>query len=805
MLELRGNRVWRKVSKSFYKVAKKGRVLHVVASMVACISMATPALSANFDISGAETSTQVLIADGERGRVSSAGSIQVNNDAADAVGINITGDRSRVNIDNAGRISVTATNHSATGIKGGLLTDSQITNTGNITVEKGAGETSANAVGIDADVAGNGSIVNSGRIVVENSRGVEATGISSAAILPGSTRIENSGSIKVNQSGTGNAYGIHAVYNTFDVEDTESQKNDVLINSGDIGVVNEGSGHSYGIYAEAEDHADIYMNTTVVNRGTISATNGKGELSNKAYSIYSDMDVQNFGTLKGRLRTLDLDNHGDIRLSRGYSVVDGDMTLRSGSTLGISVPGISSQTNLQHSSLRVSGNAVIENGTTIAFDVTQMDDEQSLRAGQTLRGIVHKLGRNGSIDVDLDHVTVTDNSALLGFSVVRDANGRMLHANISQDLSLTEVAQNTNPHTGSGVAAILDGVGTNPDEQVGSFLSGLGKKSTQTEVLHALEQATPVSTGHAPAVSNQITSTMNSVVQSRQQAISGMGGGDEIPMDQNVWVKPFGAHMEQNGVKGVKGFTANAYGIGVGADNQYEGNNHIGTALMFTKAHVKTNGLSQERWVDALNLMIYGNNPLMDGAATLYFQVGGGFQFNETSRHIESLNADAQADYTARHAFAQAKISRNFCLAQGLTAAVGPVLNYDFLYTPHHAETGVGGMGLVIDSFNSESLVASLEGDLNWDLGETTAVTASLNLGYDLIDDGTTVVSHLQGVSGSNFSTPGIDNSAMVYGVGLGLAKQFNDWFSMDARYDFEGRGSDFNSHMVSAKFSWVF
>jgi len=143
--------------------------------------------------------------------------------------------------------------------------------------------------------------------------------------------------------------------------------------------------------------------------------------------------------------------------------------------------------------------------------------------------------------------------------------------------------------------------------------------------------------------------------------------------------------------------------------------------------------------------MAYGSNPLIDETTNIFYQIGGGLQPTESSRYIQALGTRATADYTAKNIFAQAKATKEFKPAQNLKAIVGPKLSYLWFYTPSYQETGAGGMNLNVDSFDSQSLVAALEGDVIWSFPKDMELMARASLGYDLINDSTFVGSSFQG------------------------------------------------------------
>ncbi len=751
MLEQRGCRIWRKLSKSYYKLAKKGRVLHVVASLTTCLALTAPAFSAD---------------------VINSQPIQVSgaNVSGLSTGYNQLSANDRVENTAQGSISVTST--------------------------------SGQAVGINIDSLGDtNAVVNNGEITVTQNHDGSATGISATYIIPGTTEISNSGIISITKSGSGNVHGIHAVQSRYEAEDPYAETSDTLTNRGTISITSSGTGRGYGIYLADESSEPV--STTIMNIGTIEALDTNGNTVSNLYAVHSSGNVVNSAgaTLRGRLRTADLDNAGAIHLPTDRSNVDGDFIQRSTGVLGVAVSNDADPNNPEYSQLTVSGQATFEAGSTVDVDVRSTPPNQRLLAGQTLEGVVQSAG---GLTVDPETLQVKDNSILLDFTASKsESDGKdFLNLTAEQAVTIHEAAQDSDTPVAIGAAQALDSLVDSPDPEVITFISNLNRLGTSQEVAEAVAKTAPVVASQAPAVATQVSNTMSSVVQSRQQTVHGMSSGDAMAVDQDVWVKVFGGRMDQDDVDGVNGFTASTYGFGVGMDNEYVMGKHIGLALLYTKATVETHHVDQENNLDIFNFMLYGSRPVLDPATTLFYQVGGGFQFNGASRAVNTTRATA--DYTAKNLFFQVKASRNYTLGDALTAALGPVVNYSFLQTPSYTETGAGGLNLNVEKFDSSNLIASVEGDLTWAVAEGTELNATLSLGYDVINENSTVNSSFQG-SNVIFSTEGIDASPVVYTAGLGLAKQLTQDLTLDARYDFEGRGNDFRNHAVSARLTLDF
>ena len=872
MIEQRGNKTWHRAFKSFYKIAKKGRVIHVAASMAACLTIAATSFAADFSVNTAVTATEIVAADGDTLTITNSGSITVTNGAGNAEAVaSGPGAGDNNTIINSGSLSATATNADAFGIEfdEGIMDNMIFTNTGSISASspsdnaygfdlsglKNSAVSSSgtitvnaktNALGISSYKLDNASITNSGVINVsgtdadgmaanvygmqnssrmENAEGgsisvTSTTGAASGMVATGMggisgtsamvndgwimaeslaggtvsgmfvniltdiSAIMNSGQIDANGSGTSNVRGIFIAYS-----DPTAQ----ITNSGTITLINSGSGPTIGILNQGT--------APLINTGTIKAVNGSGALADNMYSVDTAGSVTNSGTLKGKFRAGDTTNSGLIQMPPVTSTITGNFTQTISGTMGITLFSDDNPANTQFSKLTVSGTTNFANGSGIDVDVTTASAYQDLLIGQTLTGVIQS---PGGITAEPDTLNTTDNSVLLKFVPKLSSGNTSLDLDVEKAMSILAATISGGGTGVTGAAGSLDTLTGSSNPQITAFINDLNTLSTEAGLASRVQQAAPVNAAQVPTMATQVANTMSSVVQARQQSVRGFNSGDTLFSDRNFWLKPFAVRMDQDDVNGVSGFSADALGIGIGADGEYSENLRLGLAFFYTRAETQANKAPQESDLDVLNLMFYGSRPLTDPSTNIFFLSFGGVQFTESSRYIQAIGMTATADYTAKNLFAQTKATKKFELTRNLKIIPGAALSYTWFYNPSFEETGAGGMNLSVDSFDAQALVASLEGDMIWSFNKDVEFMASASLGYDLVNDNTFVGSRFQG-GGAVFQTQGIDNSPVVYSAGVGLAKKFTDRFSLDAKYDLEGRGGDFMSHMVSAKLNWKF
>ncbi len=311
MIEKRGNRIWYKSARSFFKRGKKGRVVHVVATMSACLAIGAAPLNLSraveLTINGPRATTYTIPHNPGTTynlTVTDSGSIEVTN--ANGIEATLNGGvqypLTGTSVINNGTISVSSTTNNVFGgiYLSYLYNSSSITNAGTIEIN---GTKAFVNLGVSAYVLSGSQVENSGTIEINSSSGVVDNGIFSYFMSGGT--ILNSGTIDIESSGD-NSYsaGIYSVY---------SMANSTITNSGTIELDHQGDNtDSIGICA-------LYSwGTHVTNSGTIEIDNsGKNaNLLGVASVAINGGTTENSGTIK-------MDNTGDGSMAVGMIGVYG--------------------------------------------------------------------------------------------------------------------------------------------------------------------------------------------------------------------------------------------------------------------------------------------------------------------------------------------------------------------------------------------------------------------------------------------------------------------------------------------------
>ncbi|MDQ7046011.1 MAG: autotransporter domain-containing protein [Sulfurimonas sp.] len=700
------------------------------------------------------------------------------------VGINAEQLKNSSSIKNAGIIDVKSTDV-AVGIAAKLL-NSTIENTGRISV---AGTT---VIGIKSDELDASSIKNlgTGKIIVR----AESTGIGIyvTGLKNGST-IENAASIDVVSGG--GAYGI--IIGGDNMLDTSS-----IINSGTITI----NGHSSSQGIKATDGK-------IENSGTIRALISSNAHKN-AYSIVALNSVVNnsaSGKLYGNINITGngtLTNAGLISLPHDadnaqiYKFINESTgTLE----IGLSTDG----TTTTYSKLATTG-ATFKDGSTIAVNVLSTSTNVELLAGNLLEGVVSS--REGGITID-GKLNITDNSALLNFEYEVDAGN--IDLKIVEGKTIVEAVTNTimnsvTNSTGNGAG------GRNLQAAAGAlqtiqgndlFIAALNKLPTDAAVAEAVKATTPVVAGAVAGASTQISNGIQGIVQTRQRVNfnGGLNSGEEMFSEKNLWVKAFGSFGTQDDQDGINGFDLNTYGLGLGVDAEYASNQTIGLALFYTRANVDVNNISQSSDLDVYTALVYGNVPFLDPRTNFLYQVGYAWQKTSSQRYIAITNATATADYTTNTASVDLKVVRDYQINKKFL--VQPMLEatYRKFSSPTYTESGAGAVNLKSESYNSNEFILGLGVVTSMKIDNDAKLFTNLNIGYDVKGNHQTVTSSYAGSTGVQFDTNGIDNGRYNYDIGLGYERDVKEGHNINLSYNYQGQGTGFTNHVVSAKYVFSF
>ena len=584
-----------------------------------------------------------------------------------------------------------------------------------------------------------------------------------------------------------------------------------LINSGTI------SGANYAVFLESNSTLptiDITGNNTARFIGDVRAfttdvnvKSGATFTNDNAFSVLS-FTIEHGGTFNMGTGTslhtsgssamangvetgAGFTNHGTLNVADGVTAhITGDY---SQALDGMFQTSVSSTTS--YGKLVVSGTATLAAGTGINVNVASVN---TLAAGNILSGVISA----GTLSASTFNVSEFGGSGLFNFSAVVNGN--------AVDL-LTTAASNSGVHNsvvssgftpGLGAATVLDGFvnGGITGKDTDNVVTALGKV-TKNQLSNAVGQTLPLMTGSMMESTKSTLTSINRVIESRQDANRGLSSGDDFYGDKQVWIKPLGAWTNQDDRKGVTGYSANTYGLVGGIDGEISDTTRVGAALAYAHTNVDSNSSAapQSADVDNYQAILYGSHSL-DERTTLSLQGNVGTNKTKGNRVINfgGLNRVASSDYDSWSGHIGAGLSRSYAINQQTTLTPGIRIDYTKLHAQGYTETGAGALNLNVGSSNAEELILLAESRAAYQVTDHGTLIGNLGLGYDALASRNSITAAYTG-GGASFITQGIDPSPYLMRGGAGYVMTNSNAIEVTARIDFEVR-EHFDNETASVK-----
>jgi autotransporter family porin len=556
------------------------------------------------------------------------------------------------------------------------------------------------------------------------------------------------------------------------------------------GITNSGtiSGSGYSVYVTNEPALDAIVvtgNNTAKFIGDVFARQALMSVANGA--TYTPNDGNKF-TVSG------FNNAGILKMRAGEIATITGATTGEFTNTGTFTPIVASMSS--RGQLSVSGNATL--GGTMAVDAASAT---GLAVG-TIAGVITATAVTGTF------ATVTDNSTLFDFTAA--------YTSTTVDLVLAAAAAG-----GSGNSTVLSSVtkqGNTPalgaarvlDQIIASNPTGpLAQQfvqfTTEQQVSDAVSQSLPLLVGGSQVAGSAALTGMNRVIQARIESNRGLSSGDGAMGDRKMWLKPFGSWAEQDDQGAVSGYDAKTTGLAIGLDSVVGDRLRLGASFAYANAHVDGNShiAPNSADVDVYQLIGYGSYNL-DAATDINFQVGLGRNNNEGKRHLPSWSLTAKSDYSSDVYTIGAGIGRVHTLSERTTFTPSIRADYTQIKDESYHESGAGVFNLDVKSRKAEELIVAVDGKFNHALESGSIFTANLGVGYDTMNEGTSITASYAGAPGAAFTTEGLDVEPWLVRGGLGISSTMANGVELSARYDVEYR-ENFLNQTASVKARWAF
>lgn len=321
----------------------------------------------------------------------------------------------------------------------------------------------------------------------------------------------------------------------------------------------------------------------------------------------------------------------------------------------------------------------------------------------------------------------------------------------------------------------------------------------------AASQTLPLVLGATTSAISNSLSMVNNVIQARQGSTSGLSSGDPALGGEHFWIKSFGSWARQDARNGVSGFDADSKGLALGVDAAVSETTRLGLAFAYAKTDVDGDSriAPQSAQIDTYQLIGYGTHSLT-ADTRLNFQVDVGQNRTEGRRQITFTGDTAKADYDGYNAHLGLGVEHDLRLTEQLTFVPSARVDYTWIGEDGYREKGAGLLNLEVDDRDTEALVFSLDGKLDYSLTDTTILSANLGAGYDTINEMASMTSIYAGAPGAAFRTNGLDLEPWLARAGLGLSHTLDNGTQVSLRYDAEAR-SGFINQGAQIKARWAF
>ncbi|PSS57033.1 autotransporter domain-containing protein [Pseudomonas sp. BBP2017] len=521
-------------------------------------------------------------------------------------------------------------------------------------------------------------------------------------------------------------------------------------------------------------------------------------------------------------------NAGTVALAAGTSAaLHGDYQQATSGTLQI---GVANDT--RYGKLAVDGTATLPSNAKIDVNVATPNHSFSTQRLQNVLS-AGKLVSDGTF-------AVTDNSTLFNFGAVKEGN------NVSLTLAAAVPEKPGKPETPTpeqpqppkpeqpqpqppkpekpepvapglveeivtdlgnapavGAAQVLDQViRSSPSSELASHFVGL---TSEQQVSDAVTSTLPTAASNTSSATSSTLAGINRVIQARQAGNSGLSSGDAPQTEDNLWLKTFGSQAEQDQRSGISGYDADTQGLAIGADAALSETTRLGMAFAYARTNLDNDSrvAPQSAKIDTFLLIGYGSYALAEDTE-LNFQLDVGQNRSEGKRHMPFANLTATSDYDSYSAHAGIGIGHSLRLSEQLTFVPSARVDYTWIESEDYQEKGADTLNLNVEGSDSEELLFSVDGKLDYAFSEATVLSANLGAGYDVINEQSSITSLYAGAPGAAFKTPGMEMEPWLARAGLGLTHTLDNGTEVSLRYDAEAR-SGFTNQGASLKARWAF
>ncbi|BBU71526.1 hypothetical protein ICHIJ1_14450 [Fluviibacter phosphoraccumulans] len=489
-------------------------------------------------------------------------------------------------------------------------------------------------------------------------------------------------------------------------------------------------------------------------------------------------------------------NSGIVNVGLAAATVTGDYVQNPSGALRISALNTSNYGSLNVTGLAsFSPNAMIQmvsvTGSTFAN-------------GSILAGVINA----GTLSAT--SFAVSSNSALLFYRAQITGNSVNVIANRNNENGIQAAVSTQGNVAGYGAATALDKVfssfvsGGSAFASMNPAMAAFANMNSNDQISQAVSQSLPVLSSNSPIQTLAVLTAINQSIEARSLKLRGVSSGHEMYGNNTVWMKPFGSWMNQGNMNGAYGFKANAGGLIIGADHQWDDKARFGGAFAWGNSSANSNMGGQNQTSNMYQFVGYGAYAVTP-SVNVNFQANGGWNNNTTNRNIGFLGTSAQASYDSAVWHAGVGVDRPTKLSEDTTFIPQARFDYTWIRNQGYSETGAAyGMGLNVGSQTYQTSVLGVDGKVQHKIGDHHMVSTNLGVGYNFSPTQTWVAASYQGASALQFTTTGVNPSAVSGKAGLGYTYKVKEGVDVGVRYDIDVQ-EQYTNQIATAKARWNF
>jgi outer membrane autotransporter protein len=670
---------------------------------------------------------------------------------------------------NSGTIAGSTTSIQVDGVLANNGSGNAISNSGLIQSTGGTG------IQIGGSLAGtiSGSIHNSGQIIGSSS----AIEVANNGVITG--QISNSGTL----SGT-NALNLSNTASGFVINNTGVIDGNIILGINTLNL-NAVTNTVTGVISGSSSSA-VNLSGALTSSGTIDV--GRFQIQSGA-----NFTMANAMTISGSGQALN--NSGTLAITAGSTqTLTGNYSQASGAVFQTGVAGASS-----YGQLRVNGNATINDGAQVNVNVI---GSPSIPSNTTMSGII---SATGTLAATAAAITVTDNSALLDFSLAVSGNSLDLIARQSSTNNYVSAVQSNNNPSALGAAATLQTLSASPSPAWDPVFTAFNQMGSTQQVSNGVSQTVPLLVGAGSQATAMVMQNFNDVIDSRISVKQGLASKEEFIGNQEVWLKPIGSWAEQSQENNVSGYRANTGGVILGIDRGINASTSLGAALVFANSNISSTSSAAPSSlnINSYQLGFYGHHRLTQ-ATVINYQADIGINQNKGSRSISFMGTTANSSYNSYSSHLGLGLNHRMRVNERLTLI--PLIRTDYIGVISNAytESGAGPLNLNVNQQNYNQWLMTTGAKAEYALPNRLKLVGNLTAGYNVINQQIQVTSAFVG-GGGNFVTNGLSLSPLLYSAGLGLVGKTKDNIELSIRYDLQSSSSGYFNQIASARVRFFF